>query len=301
MKGRTMKHRPIGLLPALGVLATLGMSGGAMAESSTDVTIQNGSRAIPATVVVPDGDGPFAAVVMNHGHGGGRQENGGFGGIAKALADKGILTVRMDFPGSGDSKEPFTQGYLSNMISDSNASLQYVLDNYAVDENRLGIFGYSMGGRIALTIGGTAGNPYRAMGLLAPSADWGQDMMVSFLGGQAEYDRLYAESGGEKGFAEFVTQWGQTQELSRQWFDEMIASKPLETIGAYDGPMIVVSGDKDEVIRANVIADLAVAYPAATAIVVPEADHGYGFYSDQPEVTALVEKTFADFFADALR
>src|SRR5690606_12672129 len=126
--------------------------------------------------------------------------------------------------GSGDSKEPFTEGYLTNMISDSNASLGYILENYAVDKDRLGIFGYSMGGRIALTIGASSDNPYKAIGLLAPSADWGQEMMVGFLGGQAEYDRLYAESGGDKGYAEFTTQWGQVQQLSRQWFDDMIAS-----------------------------------------------------------------------------
>ncbi|NMA99004.1 MAG: alpha/beta fold hydrolase, partial [Phyllobacteriaceae bacterium] len=180
------------LLGAVGATAILAASTSAQAETSIDVTVMNGDRAVPATVVVPDGEGPFAAVVMNHGHGGGRQENGGFGGIASALAERGILTIRMDFPGSGDSTEPFTEGYLSNMISDSNASLQYILDNYDVDENRLGIFGYSMGGRIAITIGAAEDNPYRAMGLLAPSADWGQEMMVSFLGGQAEYDRLYA-------------------------------------------------------------------------------------------------------------
>lgn len=278
-------------------------AGGAavQAETSVEVTITNGARAVPATVVVPDGEGPFAAVVMNHGHGGGRQENGGFGKVAKALADKGILTIRMDFPGSGDSKEKFTEGYLSNMISDSNASLAYVLDNYAVDESRLGIFGYSMGGRIALTIGAGTDNPYKAIGLLAPSADWGQEMMVGFLGGQAEYDRLYAESGGEKGYAEFLTQWGQTQQLSRQWFDDMIASKPLELAGSFKGPMIVVHGDKDVVVPAAVNEAVIAAYPEASLVVVPEADHGYGFYSDQPDVTALVEATFADFFAENLK
>mgnify|MGYP001458679833 CR=1 FL=1 len=289
------------LLAAVGATAILAASSGAQAETSIDVTVMNGNRAVPATVVVPDGDGPFAAVVMNHGHGGGRQENGGFGSIASALAERGILTIRMDFPGSGDSTEPFTEGYLSNMISDSNESLQYILENYAVDENRLGIFGYSMGGRIAITIGAAEDNPYRAMGLLAPSADWGQEMMVGFLGGQAEYDRLYAESGGDKGYAEFVTQWGQTQHLSRTWFDEMIASKPLDLIAAYDGAMLVVAGDKDDVVRPAVAEAVVAAYPAATLVTVPGADHGYGFYSDQPDVTAAVEGSFADFFAEQLK
>ncbi|WP_449394159.1 alpha/beta hydrolase family protein [Devosia riboflavina] len=175
------------------------------------------------------------------------------------------------------------------------------MKNYAVDEDRLGILGYSMGGRIALTVGAGSDNPYKAIGLLAPSADWGQEMMVGFLGGQAEYDRLYAESGGDKGYAEFTTQWGQVQQLSRQWFDDMIASKPLELAGSFKGPMIVVHGDKDVVVPAAVNEAVIAAYPEASLVVVPEADHGYGFYSDQPDVTTLVDTTFADFFAESLK
>lgn len=293
-----LNHQPSSMLFAAALV--LSLSAAAEAETVADVTVMNGERAVPATVVVPDGEGPFPTVVMNHGHGGGRQENGGFGGIAKALADRGILTIRMDFPGSGDSTEPFTEGYLSNMISDSNASLQYVLDNYAVDPDRLGIFGYSMGGRIAMTIGGSEDNPYEAMALLAPSADWGQEMMVSFLGGQTEYERLYEEASGDKGYAEFVTQWGQTQQLSKRWFDEMIESRPLELIDAYDGAMVVLFGDQDDVVRPGISEAVADAYPAATLVSVAGADHGYGFYSDQPDVTSMVQDTLADFFAENL-
>jgi uncharacterized protein len=285
------------LLAATALLATTTF---ALAETSTDITIQNGSRAVPATVVVPDGEGPFPAVVINHGHGGGRQENGGLGRIASALAEKGILSVRMDFPGSGDSTEPFTEGYLSNMISDSNASLAYILENYEVDADRLGIFGYSMGGRIALTIAGTADQPYKAVALLAPSADPGGPMSVAFMGGQAEYDRLYAEASGPQGYATYVTQFGQTQQLSKTWYDEMTASKPLDAIGNYSGPMLILHGDQDTVVPASVAEMVKAAYPEATLTTIPDADHGYGFYSDQPEVTELVDTAVADFFAENL-
>ena len=276
---------------------TLATTGFALAETSTDITIQNAGRDVPATVVVPDGEGPFPAVVINHGHGGGRQENGGLGRIASALAEQGILSVRMDFPGSGDSTEPFTEGYLSNMISDSNASLAYVLENYEVDAERLGIFGYSMGGRIALTIAGEADNPYKAVALLAPSADPGGPMSVAFMGGQAEYDRLYAEASGPQGYAEYVTQYGQTQQLSKTWYDEMTASTPLDAIANFSGPMLILHGDQDTVVPAAVAEMVKAAYPAATLTTVPDADHGYGFYSDQPAVTELVDTSIAEFFA----
>lgn len=273
----------------------------AQAETVSEVSVMNGARAVPATVVVPDGQGPFPAVVMNHGHGGGRQEGGGFVRLAKALADAGILTIRMDFPGNGDSKESFTEGYLSNMISDSNASLAYLLANFPADPARLGILGYSMGGRIALTIGETEGNPYKAMGLLAPSAGPGKDLALFLAGSEAEYERLYAEASTDKGYADYTTQYGQQQKLSKQWFDELIASKPLETISAYKGAMLVVHGDKDVVIKPAENEAVIAAYPAASIVLVPEADHGYGFYSDQPAVSALVESSFAKFFSEALK
>lgn len=273
----------------------------ALAETVTEVTVMNGARAVPATVVVPDGEGPFPAVVMNHGHGGGRQEGGGFGKLASALAEAGIMSIRMDFPGTGDSKEPFTEGTLTNMISDSNASLVFMLANFPADPNKLGILGYSMGGRIALTIAQQPSSPYKAVGLLAPSANPGKGLLLFFAGSEAEYERLYAEASTDKGYADYTTQYGQQQQLSKVWFDEMLASSPLDGISAYKGAMLVVHGDKDTVITPEENAAVVAAYPAASIVTVPEADHGYGFYSDQPEVTKLVQDSFATFFSENLK
>ena len=281
------------------VAASLSVAAGslAQAQTSTDVIVSNGDRAIPATVVVPEGTGPFPAVVMNHGHGGGRQEGGGFERLADALAKAGIATIRMDFAGTGDSKAPWTEQSLSSMIADSNASLAYLLANYPVDPDRLGLLGYSMGGRIALTIAQSPDSPYKAVGLLAPSANPGKSLLLLLAGSEAEYERLYAEAKGEKGYADYTTQYGQSQQLSLQWFDELLASSPLDGIGAYQGPMLVVHGDKDVTILPAENEAVVAAYPKASIVLVPEADHGYGFYSDQPAVSALVESSFADFFS----
>lgn len=272
----------------------------AAAQTSTDVTVMNGDRAVPATVVLPDGDGPFPAVVMNHGHGGGRQEGGGFERLANALAEAGLATIRMDFAGVGDSQAPWPEQTLASMISDSNASRDYLVANYPVDPDQLGILGYSMGGRVTLSIVEAADNPYKAVGLLAPSANPGKHLALMLAGSEDEYARLYGEA-QDKGYADYTTQYGQQQQLSLEWFDGMVESVPLEGERNYTGPMLVVHGDKDTVIPADQIADVEAAYPEASSVLVPEADHGYGFYSDQPEVSALVESSFADFFSSNLK
>lgn len=269
--------------------------------SIENVKITNGERDIPAIVVSPVGEGPFPAVVMNHGHGGSKEENGGFLGIARELAKKGILAISMDFPGTGESTEPFTENYISNMVSDSNASLEYILNNYNVDKDRLGILGYSMGGRIALTIGKEKDSPYKAMGLLAPSADWGEEMMIGFLGGQEEYDLLYKEAQSEKGYADFTTVFGQKQTLSKQWFDEMIESNPIKDISKFEGKMMVVYGEQDVIVTAAINEAVLSAFPSAEKVLVEDADHGYGFYSNQPSVTATVEDSLANFFESNLK
>lgn len=266
----------------------------------SNVKVSSRGITIPATLTIPIGtkNEKFPLVVMNHGHGGSRSENGGFSGIAEALARKGVITIRMDFPGCGESIEPFTQNTLKNMISDSNASLNYALKKAPVDNKKLGIFGYSQGGRIALTI--APKSSYRAMALLAPSANAGIDMMTSFMGGQEAYDSLYNEANGEKGYCDFTTPFGQKQKLSKVWFEEMLASSPLKNIKAYKGDVIVLYGDKDTTvlpeISKSVIETVKDTAKSALATKIAGADHGYGFYSDQTAIKAKVTNTIADFF-----
>jgi hypothetical protein len=38
----------------------------------------------------------------------------------------------------------------------------------------------------------------------------------------------------------------------------------------------------------------------AKEVKIPNADHGYGFYSDQKDVSAAVEGAFVDFFSKEL-
>ncbi|MCC2259355.1 alpha/beta hydrolase, partial [Intestinimonas aquisgranensis] len=262
------------------------------------VSIEANGRTIPAVVTLPVGEGPFPAVVLNHGHGGNKDEGTGFGGIAEALAEAGIASIRMDFPGCGDSTEPFTENTLSNMIADSNAAKDYLVANYPVDADKLGILGYSMGGRVALEIITAEDNPYKATLILSGLSTPGDEAIANILPeGMTVEDAIAVAE--EKGSYDYTTQYGQNLSLSAQWFTDMLVD-PLANIDNYTGPMLVIHGDKDDVVTDATNKLTVSSYPAAEELIVPDADHGYGFYSDQPDVTAMVEGSITDFFTEHL-
>ena len=256
------------------------------------VLIPTRASTIPATVVIPVTNGQFPLVVMAHGHGGSKDENGGYKNIAEELAKHGIATVRMDFSGSGESTESFQLNTLSNMIDDVDLSIEYLLANYPIDQNSIGIFGYSMGGRVALSMATDGAHDFDGMVLLAPAVDG--NTMVEFLGGQDAWDGFY-ETALANGYADFTTVYGAKQELSLEWFDDLSAFNPLDRASEYKGEALVIYGEDDFVVS-SAVSKAAAAGLGADTLDVTGDTHSYSFYSDSPKIrTAIIDGTVTTF------
>ena len=91
------------------------------------------------------------------------------------------------------------------------------------------------------------------------------------------------------------------QQLSKEWFADLEAADGIADIKKYTAPLMVLYGDQDEMVTPKMNQTIVDAMPKAEVVVVPNADHGYGFYSDQPEVTAAVEGSMVTFFAKHLQ
>ena len=83
-------------------------------------------------------------VVLCHGFTGSRGGDGHFGPLAARLAHAGIASIAMDFPGCGESEEPFTAYTLTNIRADMTAAIAYMGVTYGADTTRLGLVGHSM-------------------------------------------------------------------------------------------------------------------------------------------------------------
>ena len=248
-----------------------------------ETTVSSRTVQVPVTFVQPVAKQSemFPLVVMIHGHGGTRHEAGGFTRVAEGLAVKGVASIRMDFPGCGDSTEAFSNNNLTNMLKDVQASHQFALSKGKIDPDRVGLFGFSMGGRVAMLL--AAKDPsFKAIATWAPDAVDGAHNMVDFVGGLETYDELRAQAKIE-GFAPFTTRWGQNQQLGYQWFLDLEETKPLDAIKAFRGALFVLYGDLDDVVLPVVSEELIRNASNSSEIVkhvVVGADHGLGLFND---------------------
>ncbi len=108
------------------------------------VTFTSGELSLEGVCHIPDGEDPFAAVVVCHPHPfyGGNMDNFVVIAVCQALCDKGIVALRFNFRGVGQS-----EGKLAGegTPDDVSSALSFVASMKEVDAKRLGVCGYSAG------------------------------------------------------------------------------------------------------------------------------------------------------------
>ncbi len=271
--------------------------------SEEDVIYESGGVEVHATVTMPVNNEKVPYVIICHGHGGSRSENGGLNAIAQELAEKGIASIRMDYPGCGDSKEQFRNNNLTNMIQYTEDAMKYMDNHYAVNKDSVGIFGYSMGGRISLEMLANKKYNFKAICLLAPAAD--TEDLKKLLGGTENWELLKKTAQESKdGYVDFTTIYGQKQELSTKWFADLeekdFTTLMQEVKKSYNGPSMVIYAVDDIAVSPSVSKGVADTL-GSEVILTPEDGHSYGFYSDKAYVKRIVVENTVDFFEDKLK
>lgn len=127
---------------------------------------------------VPNGDGAFPVVVLNHGYfnqstfmsGDGTQT------MADILARNGYLTLASDYRGFGKSENDSqgSRGHNPNYAIDVLNLLASVKNADKADPDRIGMWGHSMGGEVALRVV-EAADSVKALVLWAPTATRASD------------------------------------------------------------------------------------------------------------------------------
>lgn len=271
-------------LAAVFMLALAGFAASADAASERFFHISAPDHEIPAVLTVPAGEGPHPAVLLIHGFASEKDEVGGFyARLAVELAERGYASLRFDFPGSGDSQAPFTLNSIPFQQADAGRAFNYLAELDEIDETRLGVVGFSLGGIVGTHL---ASNDERVQALALWSTPG--DVAYRFLD---RYERYYAEA-KTNGYA--AVDLGFTQvDLSAAFLESTFASYPLHDIQRYRNPLLVIAGETDAEIPGQ--APLFVLNSGsfdATMIIVPGADHIFNVLTpDQTDAEFVIDTT----------
>ena len=115
----------------------------------------------------------YPLVTLSHGFRGSMDTAGGET-LAENLAKAGFATIRMNYSHFTDQeKDEQTDQYtVETMISDQLLCIDYMIKNYHVDQRRIGLYGRSLGGRVAMIMANENRGEYdyKALALIAPAA-----------------------------------------------------------------------------------------------------------------------------------
>ena len=115
------------------------------------INYRSGGLQLEGVLGCPEGaSGPIPGVVLCHPGptGGGNMNNNLVLSVYLALVEKGFASLRFNFRGVGNSEGVHAQG--EKEPEDAEAALKVLTDRVDVDENRLGMAGYSFGSGVIL-------------------------------------------------------------------------------------------------------------------------------------------------------
>lgn len=301
-KGNSLSYcARVGQLTVIVIAVLCGACSEDQSFVAVDTLIESRGIEVPATFMRPGSKSEkVPLVVMAHGHGGTRDEAGGFERVANELSINGVASIRMDFSGCGESSEPFTENFLTNMLADIRAAREFAGQHQQIDMQRVGILGYSMGGRLAMLA--TAEDAYSTVVLWAPVASNGSESVFDILGGPEAYGLLAAEA-REAGFASITTPWGAELQLGPQWFTDLEETNPLSVIHEYEGALLVIYGNRDDAVNPRYSKQAitsAVRSRPRVENIVDGGGHGLGFYDDLPVMANGVVAATTRFFTENL-
>lgn len=117
-----------------------------------DVSYKNPAAGIDlaATLTIPEGKGPFPAVLLMAGSGPVDRDESLMGHkpflvLADYLTRKGIVVLRADKRGVGKSGGDYSKAVMADFASDAEAGVAYLKTRSEVDSRRIGLLGHSEG------------------------------------------------------------------------------------------------------------------------------------------------------------
>ncbi len=178
--------------------------------------------------------------------------------IARGMAEHGIVAVCPNYRLSGEAKHPA-------QVNDCRSAVRWTRKNaeaYRIDVERLGVYGGSAGGHLALMVGALDDDPNEKVSARVHA-------VCSWFGG-ADFTKGAGDDGG---FVRMVgASFSEKPELYRE-------ASPVTHVSKDDPPVVMFHGEKDKVVPIRhseaMLQALQAAGVDAELVRVKNANHGF--------------------------
>ncbi len=248
------------------------------AEEVTFTNKKEGNT-LAGTLTIPEGDGPFPAVVLVSGSG---QQNRDeelmnhrpFWVIADYLSRRGVAVLRYDDRGMGGSTGEVLNATSMDFSYDAEAAFDYLLNRKEINASQVGILGHSEGGIINFMVAERRPEVAFLVSLAGPAvngievlkeqqaailrAQGMSEEMVQFSGNANAqmFDIIEASNDREEAdtlLRQLLKGWGYNEELTEQtvgqmaspWMYYFLKYDPTEAIVKTNCPALLLNGSKD--------------------------------------------------------
>lgn len=274
---------------------------------------------LAGTLTVPEGQGPFPAVLLITGSGQQDRDETVFGHkpflvLADALSRRGVAVLRVDDRGVGGSTGPLATATSADFALDAGASVAFLGARPEIARDRIGLIGHSEGGTIAPLVAEAHPNVAFVV-LIAGPAVSGGDLLIeqsratlqasgappalleTTVAAQTRVMRTVASNAGsaeavvtavtplliEAGMPQAQAQAAAAQ-IAIPWSRWFIAHDPQPSLRALHVPVLAIYGGKDvQVPAAQNATALRAVVPSAEIVTLPNLNHLM-----QPANTGLV-------------
>lgn len=196
---------------------------------------------MPGIVSFPKNTDPhktqFPAVLLLHGFSSHKNEVGNFyQRLARNLAKNGFISLRMDFSGWGDSREPMEGSNLVNMLNDAKMGYEFLQTDNHVNSSKISICGFNLGAYIGFRLA-QAQKDSLTLIMLSPAGDPAMDLK--------RYLHLSSlDPSTKKEQNTFDLGWRKVS-LGRSFFSSLLDSPPIDRLGRINVPILAISANED--------------------------------------------------------
>lgn len=211
--------------------------------------------------------------------------------LAKQLSELGIASLRIDFRGSGDSEGDFADMTIESEVSDAIKALEFLEKDSKIDTTRLGIFGRSVGGTVAL-MAARRHNNIKSLVTWAPLSDGNQWLET--------WKRIHAPGVTEEQRKAVMRVNGQVPGVN--FFQELFKMRMDQELEAlHNIPFLHIHGEKDAIVVLEHAKKYAKFREKSIALSkflrLPKSDHDF---SDPQEQQIAIDET-CKWFAETLK